>query len=451
MKKRLLVTMLATSIVATMLTGCGGKLSEEQGISTEAQTTIEQTAEPSGGEKEVTATIEEVEPVAKFQNGEPYSTRYLDILEPTDGGLLHTGARYFGMDNYGYDNHQGFADKDFLQMGFIDWERQGSVTVENGIETLNMHFEFNPENIVMSGMTAYFEFDEVMDMIDRGDPLGLGGVNSKLKEEYQIPSSMDKEEIESKIREYAQVTAFAGDIIMVDAYTGICGDKDFYKNYEVYTKTGFDEKAKAGVSYSTEFLSNNKTIQVEYVYGMNGDKPCVDVTARYPEGYDGLKLMILGKDIRSITGDYIFNYMFDEGDKVCDDPWDPDYMYYHSPAYLFGGYKKNVVFATYGAPVELGSSESDQTMQTMETWADMILHDASYAGSEPFYDALKDVCYICDDISSSNKDAGIGYCDFEDEESETGITTYNQYYNTLFNMRIDGCLEVVDPIPAPAE
>ena len=135
MKKRLLVTMLATAVVATMLTGCGGKLSEEQGTSTEAQTTIEQTAEPSGGETEVTATIEEAEPVAKFQNGEPYSTRYLDILEPTDGDLLHTGARYFGMDNYGYDNHMGLADKDFLQMGFIDWERQGSVTVEDGVET----------------------------------------------------------------------------------------------------------------------------------------------------------------------------------------------------------------------------------------------------------------------------------------------------------------------------
>lgn len=94
------------------------------------------------------------------------------------------------------------------------------------------------------------------------------------------------------------------DIIVVDAYTSICGDensdiKSYYNSLD-----GAVEKAKRGDSYTVKYNSYGKEVTVEYNYGMDNEKPYVNIKAEYPEGYDGIRILGLGQDSNSCTGMY---------------------------------------------------------------------------------------------------------------------------------------------------
>lgn len=92
------------------------------------------------------------------------------------------------------------------------------------------------------------------------------------------------------------------DIIVVDGYSSVCSDSDISEHYN--TNGGVHEKSKNGESYTAKFKIKNYDITVDYKYGYDGNRYCVDVVATYPNDYDGLRILGLGQDRSSCSGFY---------------------------------------------------------------------------------------------------------------------------------------------------
>lgn len=106
------------------------------------------------------------------------------------------------------------------------------------------------------------------------------------------------------------------DVIVVDGYTSICGDENSDIKSHYNSLDGAREKAKRGDSYSIKYNSFGREVTVNYKYGMGERFPYVDISATFPEGYDGLRILGLGQDRNSCAGKFAdMNNMGDYIDK----------------------------------------------------------------------------------------------------------------------------------------